>query len=46
MSSEPAPNRWRVEAGILLGTAAVIYLADQLTKALVVSSVALGQRKA
>src|SRR5437867_10050968 len=44
MSSEPAPHRWRVEAGILLGTAAVIYLADQLTKAIVVSSVAVGQR--
>jgi signal peptidase II len=44
MSSEPAPRRSRAEAGILLGAAAVVYLADQVTKAIVVSSVAMGER--
>lgn len=44
MSPGRAPNRRRAEAAVLLGTAAVVYAADQLTKALVVANIDIGQR--
>jgi signal peptidase II len=44
MSPEPPPRRWRAEAVVLLAVAAGAYLADQLSKAIIVAGVAEGQR--
>jgi signal peptidase II len=44
MRPETAPRRWRAEALVLLAVAAAVYLADQLSKAIIVAGLAEGQR--
>ena len=44
MSERPAPRGRRAEAIALLATAALVLLADQVTKALVVANLAVGER--
>jgi signal peptidase II len=44
MSPGRTPSRRRAEAAVLFGTAAVVFAADQVTKALVVANIDVGQR--